>query len=207
MERTTLNSHIMGYWRCNLNIERPSNLRRFERRRGASGVFPFFIQSPCRILAHSRFEPTTDLGIGNTRLGDTTRILVGRNCTLYLRMPEKFINNGVELHSGRVPSMLILMFGRCFVSSYPSQASLIQATHICPVACLMPFTFLPSLLELYVIIQTCLPCVDSDMGATRRCLSSLPHPLHSRLSFPSQPPSRRPKFLFILPQSFHGTPC
>ena len=60
------------------------------------GIVPFFIQSQCRILAHNGFEPTTDLGIGNTRLGDTTRILVGRNCTLYLRMQEKFINKGVE---------------------------------------------------------------------------------------------------------------
>ena len=34
--RTTLNSHIMGYWRCNLNIERASNLPRFERRRGVA---------------------------------------------------------------------------------------------------------------------------------------------------------------------------
>ena len=91
-----MNSHIMGYWRCKLNIERASNLPRFGRRRGASGMVPFFIQSPCRILAHSRFEPTTDLGIGNTRLGDTTRILIGRNCTLYSRVEEKFIRKGVE---------------------------------------------------------------------------------------------------------------
>ena len=70
--------------------------------------------------------------------------------------------------------MLILTFGRSFVSNYPSQASLIQATHICPVACLMPVTSLPSLLELYVMMQTCLPCVDSEMGATRRCPSSPP---------------------------------
>ena len=96
MGRTTLNLHIMGYWRCNLNIERAFNLPRFRRRRSASGIVPFFIQSQCRILAHSGFEPTTDLGINNTRLGDTTRILVGRNGTLYLRMQEKFINNGVE---------------------------------------------------------------------------------------------------------------
>ena len=86
----------MGYWRCNLNIERASNLPRFGRRRGASGIVPFFIQSQCRILERSDFEPTTDLGIGSTLLGDTTRILVGRNCTLYLRVQEKFINNGVE---------------------------------------------------------------------------------------------------------------
>ena len=87
-----MNSHIMGYWRCNLNIERASNLPRFGRRRGASGMVPFSI----RILVHSGFEPTTDVGIGNTRLGDTTRILVGRNCTLYSRVEEKFIKNGVE---------------------------------------------------------------------------------------------------------------
>ena len=83
----------MGYWRCNLNIERASNLPRFERRRGASGVFPFFIQSQCRILVHSGCEPTADLCIGNIRLGDTTRILTGRNCTLYSRVEEKFIKN------------------------------------------------------------------------------------------------------------------
>ena len=57
---------------------------------------PFFIQSQCCIQGHRCFEPTTDLDIGNTRLGDTTRILIGRNCTLYLRMQEKFINNGME---------------------------------------------------------------------------------------------------------------
>ena len=121
----------MGYWRCNLNIERASNLPRFERRRGASGVFPFFIQSQCCILVHSGFEPTTEVGIGNTRLGDTTQSLVGRNCTLYSRVEEKFIKNGVEFgHSQgivvcRVPRMSILMCGRCFVSNYPSQASII----------------------------------------------------------------------------------
>ena len=69
--------HVMGYWRCSLAVERASNLPKFGRRRDAS-------------------EPTTDLDIGNTRLGDTTRILIGRNYTLYLRIQEKFKNNGVE---------------------------------------------------------------------------------------------------------------
>ena len=64
-----------------------------QRRRGASGIAPFFIQSQCCILVHRCFEPT-DLDIANTRFGDTTRILIGRNCTLYLRMQEKLINNG-----------------------------------------------------------------------------------------------------------------
>ena len=61
--------------------------------REATGCL-IFIQSQFRI--HRGFEPTTDLGTGITRLGDTTRILIGRNCTLYLRVEEKFINNGVE---------------------------------------------------------------------------------------------------------------
>ena len=98
--------HVMGYWRCNLNIGRASNLPRFERRRGASGIVPFFTQSQSRI--HRGFGPTTDLGIGNTRVGVTTRTSVSRNCTAidfsatYSRMQEKFINNGVEFGNSRL---------------------------------------------------------------------------------------------------------
>ena len=100
--------HVRGYWRCNLNIERASNLSKFRRRRGASGIVPFFTQSQSRI--RRGFEPTTDLGIGNTRLGATTRTLVGRNCTTidfsatYLRMQEKFVNNGVKFGHSRLES-------------------------------------------------------------------------------------------------------
>ena len=98
--------HVRGYWRCNLNIERASTLPRFGRRRDASGIVPFFTQSQSRI--RRGFEPTTDLGIGNTRLGVTTRTLVGRNCTTidfsatYSRMQEKFINNGVKFGHSRL---------------------------------------------------------------------------------------------------------
>ena len=100
--------HVMGYWRCNLNIDRASSISRLGRRRGASGIVPFFTQSQSRI--RRGFEPTTDLGIGNTRLGATTRTLVGKNCitidfsATYSRMQEKFINNGVEFGHSRLES-------------------------------------------------------------------------------------------------------
>ena len=100
--------YVRGYRRCNLNIERASNLPRFERRRGASGIVPFFIQSQSCI--HRGFGLTTDFGIGNTRLGATTRTSVSRNCTTidfsatYSRMQEKFINNGVEFGHSRLES-------------------------------------------------------------------------------------------------------
>ena len=98
--------HVRGYWRCNPHIERASNLRRFGRRRGASGMVPLFIQSQFRI--RRGFEPTTDIGIGNTRLGVTTQTLVSRNCTIidfsatYSPMQEKIIKNGVEFGHSRL---------------------------------------------------------------------------------------------------------
>ena len=73
--------HIMGF---NLNIERASNLPRFERRRSASGRASLIILHP-RI--HRGFEPR-----GHQ---------VGSNCAMlnfpavYSRTQEKFINNRV----------------------------------------------------------------------------------------------------------------
>ena len=99
---------VMGYCRCKLNIERASTLPRFGRRRDTSGIVPFFTQSQSRI--RRGFDPTTGLVIGNTRLGATTRTLVGRNCTkidfsaTYSRMQEIFINNGVEFGHSRLKS-------------------------------------------------------------------------------------------------------